>query len=244
MEVVGSDFWNAHCVAAACTKALGSNGIQIDLVTDPDEIAASLSGMRNAFISPWLDPACNDFTSDNYFWLVGSRDGEPLLVGGGRLDVVGNLGRAFIRNKFNLAYGPGTVCDVRLRVARELRGRVCYLGDLQSKAGSGLSRLNRQYYLGVANFISATHFRADSTYSFMRVLDVERGSADINGFDQRISKPVVWGNIPSSRSMEELIVFRDSINNTIYFQNLKRVLELRELKLSDDPQHPQLKAQA
>ena len=208
-----------------CSRALEANGISLHVTVDSNQISESIEEIGKGYLTPWLNPALNDFGSDNFFWLIAEKEGAPVIVGGGRLDPYGYDGAAVVRRMFKRLYGSGSIAEVSDEISASLRGSVCYLGDLHSKAGVGLSRANRRFYLGVAHYISAVHFNADATFSFMRSVDVLRGSADINGFDQRIMRPYQWHEVPENRSNEEVLVYRMSERNRQYFQSLRRELE-------------------
>ena len=244
MEVNTPDFWIAHMAALECSKALASNGISLRVTVDAAEVATSVASIGKDYLTPWLDPSLNDFTEGNFFWLIAEKKEVPVIVGGGRLDRYGNDGAGTIRRLFERSHGPESIAYVSDAVSVGLRGTVCYLGDLHSKAGVGLSRANRRFYLGVAHYIASVHFRADATYSFMRTSDVMRGSADINGFDQRISEPYGWVEPPSKRSNDEVLVYRRAENNAMYFNALRRELAAYEEGSVVDPAQSGLRAQA
>ncbi|MBU3035955.1 hypothetical protein [Tritonibacter mobilis] len=221
-------YWAASQAAVRCQNALNEQGISIAVTIDPKEVAESVAAIGKPYLTPVLDPERNDFNEANFFWLIASRDEVPVIVGGGRLDELAcNVGTHMAQG-LNRAYGSGTVSSINPEVDAQLSGRVCYLGDLFSKSGKGLARSSRKCFLGIANFISAVHFRADCTYSFMRVSDVMRGSADVNGFDRRIYDPLTWGVVPDARNATELIVYRNSTSDLDYFNHITRELEQRE----------------
>jgi len=220
-------YWAAHLAAAECQTALAKQGLKVAVTVDPGKIRDSVDKVGKPYLTPILDPAQNDFSESNYFWMIASREGEPVIVGGGRLDHMAQGASAHIARGLNRAYGAGTIIDVSSDVSKHLQGRVCYLGDLYSKSVKGLSRNNVRHFLGVANFIAATQFQADYTYSFMRRADVMRGSADVNGFDRRIYKPVQWGSVPTARCDSEIIAYRSATSDEQYFDGIMQELAPR-----------------
>lgn len=223
-------YWAAHQAAFECQRALCEKGISLSVTVDIDEIRESVERIGKPYLTPWLDPKLNDFTPANYFWLIASRNENPVIVGGGRLDDVGQNAGGHMSRAFARGYGPDAVLSVNAELSRHLAGRLCYLGDLFSKSGAGLSRVHRRNYLGVANYIASQHFKADHTYSFMRATDVLRGSADLNGLDRRLYDPVRWGAVPDGRDESEIIVYRKAKDDPSYFDRLKRELVPRELE--------------
>lgn len=214
------DYWAAHLAACECQRALSEKGLSLRVTVDADEVFGSVEEIGKPYLTPWLDPKKNDFTASNFFWLIASREGEPIIVGGGRLDLVGDNAGGHMSRAFARGYGAGAVLGVNPEISTRLGGRLCYLGDLFSKAGAGLSRVHRRNYLVVANYIASQHFKADCTYSFMRVADVLRGSADLNGFDRRLYNPVQWGEVPEGRHESEIIVYRNAGGDRAYFESL------------------------
>jgi hypothetical protein len=75
-------------------------------------------------------------------------------------------------------------------------------------------------FLGIANYLSAVHFRADAVYSFIREADVKRGSADANGFDRRAWSALRWENPPLPRTNSEVLVYRLKETDDDYFQTI------------------------
>lgn len=236
--------WLAHRAAADCETALSERGISICVTVNKLEVLESVSGIGKDYLTPWLDPRLNDFTEENFFWLIASRGDEPVIVGGGRCDYAGHRSDELLLRMFQRGYGAPSVRKVESEVARKMTGRLCYLGDLKSKPKSGLSQLHRRLFVAIANYISASHFRADCTYSFMRSLDVRRGSADTNGFDSRIYKPVQWGDLPDSRCLTEAIVYRNASGNSSYFKSIRQELASHGQGSIADPGDPQPIARA
>jgi hypothetical protein len=225
-------YWTAHEAASECQKALGVQGIDVRVTIDADEVLDSVEKVGKPYLTPMLDPRRNDFTEANYFWLMAYKGADPIMVGGGRLDDLGLRSPQIIASGIDRAYGQGTVATANPEIASGLNGRVCYLGDLYSRSAKGLSRKNVKYFLGIANYISAAHFKADCTYSFMRSADVKRGSADTNGFDRRIYQPIEWANLPAARCRSEIIVFRAASSDVAYFNEIRKELAQRERELN------------
>ncbi|MFV1573723.1 hypothetical protein VXL47_12285 [Phaeobacter sp. JH20_30] len=221
------DYWSALTAASESRRSLASKGISLRVTVNDAEVHETVEKIGKSYLTPWLDPVKNDFTPDNYFWLIASREEAPVIVGGGRLDVVGNDAAGHLHRAFSRGYGPDAVAAVNPEVSARLRGRLCYLGDLFSRSGAGLSQTHRRSFLVVANYIASQHFKADCTYSFMRMHDVKRGSADINGLDKRVYHPLHWGVIPQARDESEIIVYREARDDQSYFDIFTQELEPR-----------------
>lgn len=213
-----------------CSEILSRQGIEIEAVTDVDTVHRSVEEIGKPYLTPWLNPATNDFTPENYFWLIGRQEGTAVLVGGARLDIVqSNASGAFLR-MFRRAYGPDAVLGVSSECDK-LCGRLVYFGDLQSRTANGLSRKLVRYFLGLAHAMAVAHFRADVVYSFIRKADGLRGSADINGFDGMIRSPLLWGEQPPGRNTTERLYFRGPQMHRPYFEEL---LKDAKLELADN----------
>lgn len=221
------DYWAALKAASECQRTLAEKGIALRVTVDETEVLNSVEKIGKPYLTPWLDPRLNDFTPDNFFWLIAERDGQPLIVGGGRLDVVGGDAAGHMLRAFTRGYGAGAVLAVSPEVSARLSGRLCYLGDLNSKSGEGLGGPHRRCFVGVANYIASQHFRADCTYSFMRMRDVTRGSADLNGLDRRVYNPLRWDLVPQGRDESEIVVYREAHDDCGYFGSLMQELGQR-----------------
>lgn len=224
------NYWAAHLAASESQRTLSDKGFTLRVTVDADEVCDSVEKIGKPYLTPWLDPKKNDFTADNFFWLIAFREGLPVIVGGGRLDVVGDNASGHMSRAFTRGYGVGAVLEVSPEISAKLGGRLCYLGDLFSKAGAGLSRTHRRNYLVIANYIASQHFKADFTYSFMRKADVMRGSADLNGLDRRLYNAVQWGEPPEGRHESEIIVYRESRDDREYFAGAMQELAPREVE--------------
>lgn len=220
--MISPTYWSAHSASIHCLAALAEKGLTVRPTTDSQEIRETVKGVGKSYLTPMLDPALNDFTEDCFFWLVAYLEDKPAIVGGGRLDVIPSRGDSFLKSQLVRGYGENSISSIRPDVSKVLQGRVCYLGDLYSRAGLGLSQNNRKMFLGVANYIASVHFRADLTYSLMRQRDIYRGSADVNGFDGRLKDPVEWGDAPEGRGDREVLVFRRKASDRDYFESLKQ----------------------
>lgn len=231
-------YWIALRAMNESLRKLAEVGVEVEVTSDADMIARSVHEVRKDYISPLLDPQKNDFTDQNYFWIIAKKEGVPVAVGGGRLDCVADQLDQQLLSAFKRGYGENTLLSVSNSVIRELKGRVCYLGDLYIPNGRGLMKSVRPHFLVIANYISSQHFHADVTYSFMRQSDVFRGGADINGFTCRIQTPVVWGKLPSSRCNSELIVYRPKFEDCSYFRSFMPELERREAISTVNPSGP------
>lgn len=203
---------------------LEKKGLALELVPDLDRVSELVKQSGKTYLTPVLDPLQNDFVSQNCFWLVAKRDDVPVLLGGARIDDLGAESPEFILRQFERGYGKGVVSKVDERVRSQVKGRAAYFGDLFSSAASGLGRKNVRFFVAVANYLAVAHYRADCVYSFMRGVDVLRGSADTNGFTQRNLDPLTWARKPVGRGDGEQLVYRDASENAAYFEAVRREL--------------------
>ncbi len=216
--------WQAFQAAILCQSVLSDAGLAVNMVQDPDEIASAVKDAGKSYLTPWLDPAVNDFTEGNHFWLVAADANGVAMVGGARIDDFGMQPGRAMQSMFRRGYGDGAVLKVSSECDRELRGRVAYFGDLHSRSTSSLGRTRVRCFCGLANFIAVSMFKCETVYSFIRRKDISRGSADVNGFNRKISQPLEWGWLPEARSKSECIAFRKSDSHDEYFNDL--ILEL------------------
>jgi len=221
------NYWSAFEASRFSADYLEQQGMTLRTVVDFDEIPEVVGLSGKSYLTPILDPRQNDFSAENSFWLIAEKDGVPVIVGGARVDDVGGNGGAFVKRLFNRTYGEGTITAVDARVGDQIRGRAAYFGDLFSSAAGRLGRRNVRYFLAVANYIAVTHYQVDCVYSFMRGADVQRGSADVNGFMGRNLAPLEWGVKPQGRGDAEQLVYRQSDDHVDYFEAVKLELACR-----------------
>lgn len=231
--------WAAFEASSACHRTLSDSGIELDVVRDFQTIPALLSEIGKEYITPFLDPHLNSFTSGGCFWLAARKEGRLVMLGGARVDDLGAEAPQFIANTFNRGYRDGCCLSVCGEVARQISGRVAYFGDLMSIGSHSLGRRNVRCFTGIANYLAVSHYGADCVFSFMRSKDVRRGSADVNGFTGRILSPIQWAERPSPDWMDEQIVYRGRDDHAPYFEALRRELVYRQVARMDDHFAPQ-----
>ena len=236
--------WNAFQAACLCQAKLKALGLSVDVTVDVDRVLGSVKAVGKPYLTPWLDPRHNDFSASNYFWIIASNDDGPQIVGGGRLDIYDGDAASGIHRQFVRGYGADAVIGVNPAFNQVLNGRITYLGDLYSRAAGGLGRRSIRYFLGVANYISAVSFDADVTFSFMRKADVQRGSADVNGFSRRMYEPLMWGTVPVGLDETGVLVYRNGQEDSSYFREVTQELERTELQSVSPPDHLQPANQA
>lgn len=227
--------WDAFETACMCRSKLRAAGLTLSVVQGAAAVHRVVGEIEKPYLTPWLDPARNDFTPKNHFWLVASSARGPEIVGGARLDDMGDAADAAVLSMFQRGYGAGSVLSVSGDVARMLRGRAVYFGDLHSRSSRGMGRRNVRWFLGVANYLSLALFRHDVVYSFIRQADILRGSADVNGFAARIANPVEWGEVPAHRDLSEVIALRRRCGDAAYFEAIKQELGGSRSEQAADP---------
>lgn len=232
LSLGGQIMWKAFVAASMCRARLEASGLSLDVTADPEQISQSIAESGKTYTTPWLDPKFNDFGDDNFFWLIGRKGGTAKIVGGGRVDVFHGDAASRINRMFNRGYGPGTTRGANPACSQALNGRVAYLGDLHSSSARGLARTTVSDFLGVAHFICASQFHADVVYSFFSRKDARRGSADVNGFTDKIIDPLMWGDVPAELDASGVLAYRPREKNAAYFGEI-----IRELGHTEAQQH-------
>ncbi|MDO6523242.1 hypothetical protein Q4578_16720 [Shimia thalassica] len=175
--------WDMSKIAVEAERALG---LSIRQEFDLDAIPRILSDMGKEYVSPILDPSKNDFTPSNCFWLVAEDDGKPVMVGGVRLDDLGQLDvKKFWARMLARTFGEEPAAQYLPFPPDVLTGRIAYFGDLFSIAGNGLTRAGRErlrLFTTVGHYLTQLEFRPNATYSFIQDRDIARGTPALYGF--------------------------------------------------------------
>ncbi|MEP4708715.1 hypothetical protein [Pseudophaeobacter sp.] len=198
--------WEMSQVAHMCERALG---MTVRQVTDPDEVKEILARMEKGFLSPVLDPAKNDFTPANSFWLVGERGGEPVLAGGVRLDDLRHLDvRSYWGRMLERTFEQAPVPHRATFPSDLLFGKVAYFGDLLSRGSAGLGKGGRdklRLFTGIGHYLTQAEFSPDVTYCFLRDQDVMRGTHNVYGFMEICPFMYRWDSDPYPSGFPEWI---------------------------------------
>lgn len=198
--------------AALCLKRLSDQGIEITQVGGSTSILKDAEVLGKPYFTKQLNPAFNDFTHANSFWLKAThradQDAEPKLIGmaGARCDQLtkGEFIPAFEQQMRRL-YGPkrDTVLASALYPPpfHEMQGSVTYLGDLYfAKGFRGSENINIRAFVMFLYSVAATEWGFDWLYLFVN----ER-----HAMDGHLSKyllagahfaPIMWDGGPQERN--------------------------------------------
>lgn len=220
--------WEAFEAASSSRFRLKERDLSVRVATQTDDVMKSIAQVGKTYISPWLDPRLNDFGPRNFFWLIAFDADGAKIVGGGRRDEYEDDAAPRIAAMFNRGFGEGTVIAANPQCNHALSGVVAYLGDLHSVGTTSLGRNAVREFLVIANYLCTCQFNADVTYSFFSGKDVRRGSADVNGFTDRIVDPLHWGNTPDQLSSDGVLAYRPRNKNAAYFLGARQELDGNE----------------
>ena len=73
---------------AACHQFLQQKGIEVSIVHNLGEVQSITGRSAKPYLTPLVSPEFNDLTQANSLWLTGIKDGNPVMLGGARLEVV------------------------------------------------------------------------------------------------------------------------------------------------------------
>ncbi|WP_238368259.1 hypothetical protein [Mesobacterium pallidum] len=191
--------------------SLKSRGIDVREVVDFGEVSEIVRRAGKPYLTPFSSPDFNDFTSENVLWLVGEREGEPAFIGCARLEAIGAEHiESWWSRVFGRAYAPGQtpiLNNVRPNVARELRGRIVYFGDLYVAPKMRGSREALRTFVALGHIAVSLKWDPDWTYCFLRERDILRGAAAIYGFTRNFGRPFDWlRDPPAPRQASERLV--------------------------------------
>ncbi|MBY6055406.1 hypothetical protein [Leisingera daeponensis] len=172
-------------IAIRCEQELG---LKVRQVFDLQEVAEILKGLEKGYLSPILDPAKNDFTPANSFWLVAENETGPVMAGGVRCDDLRDVDvKTYWNNHLVRTFGIEPRQNGLSFPIDVLQGRVAYFGDLKSTNAIGLSKAGRsklRFFTAIGHYLTCQEFRPDVTYCFIQEADAMRGTPSNYGFLQ------------------------------------------------------------
>lgn len=217
-------YWEMSQVAHQCERELG---LTVRQVTDPSEVRRILGVMDKGFLSPVLDPDKNDFTPANSFWLVGERDGEPVLAGGVRVDDLRSVDvRSYWERMLTRTFGQKPLPGQAGFPDDVISGKVAYFGDLLSRNNMGLGRSGRdklRLFTGIGHYLTQAEFSPDVTYCFVRDQDVMRGTPSVYGFLEVCPFLYEWENDPYPSGYPEWIACTRKAQFPQLLESLRRL---------------------
>lgn len=193
--------------AAQCMHGLRGAGIDVREVRDRNEIQVAISEIGKDYVTPMLSPGRNAFTDDG-FWLIGYRDGRPVMAGGARSErLAGRDASDYLTHLCHASYGADWSGSVSLLpvVNEKLHGDLAYFGDLYVSNTFRGGRSALRFFTALGHILVAEKWSPNFTYCFIRERDVIRGAHILYGFTDTIQRPISWTNPPAPRSNSEWI---------------------------------------
>lgn len=194
-------------VLARCSDYLASQGITVMALDNFERVSELLAEAGKPYLTPFSSPIHNDLTEGNALWLIGLRDGRPVMMGCARLEDIGREPiESYWRRAFARAYagqGAGSLHSVNPEITKWVSGRLVYFGDLFIEQGTRGMRSNLRCFTAVGHMAVSLKWDPDYTYAFIRERDLLRGSGHAYGFNWFVPDPFVWPNPPHPRSPTE-----------------------------------------
>ena len=178
-------------VAVKCLLELEAMGVRVDVISDPSKVANAISSLKSSTGAAYDDKRLL-LTQTNTFWIVASREDQPVLAFGVRVDDLGQEdAQSFLSRSIEVIFGV-KVSGVSHSIFQGKKwGRAAYFGGFQSTLAKGLSRDGSkvmQLLAGYAHHCAFVDLRSDVNYSFHRMSHGGRGLP--YGFNH--VDPFVW----------------------------------------------------
>lgn len=223
-------------VLSACHEHLAEQGIVVREFTDYGKLMSVIDKSSKDYLVPFLSDHHNDFHSSNALWIVGEADGAPVMLGGARLEELGEERLAsYWPRLFRRHYGESrkdVITDVNDLLNEQMTGRLVYFGDLRNEpAYAGPKRTNIRAFTMIGHLLTQLRWKQDHTYAFIRRRDVGLGAAMYYGFNFSVPRPFRWIEEPFPRSKTEQCAFTSKAfleNNALdLIEDLEAVHEKR-----------------
>ncbi len=197
-------------VASHHLGCLRERGIEISMSFDFGKIHSYAASLEKNYLTPKMDPALNDFTENNGFWILISKDGKLIGSVAARFD---DIGRESISDFWQRSYGrhqPETLGKafsvVDSTIANQMSGKIACIGELFiDKSARGSLRV-LEHVTMIAHLNIALKWQPQYTYAFMWNDHVERGAAVRYGFTHLQQSVRRWKVPPSNRKNDEWLV--------------------------------------
>lgn len=184
-----------------------SVGIRVEQLEDFSKVKSLVSITQKNYLTPLASPEKNDLTHGNCIWLIGWYESEPVILGGARLeDLQGEPVTSFWPRSLGRLYGrdpQALISAISEEVAKRLRGRLAYFGDLHVAKNNRGSLANLRAFTTIGHLAVSLQWNPDHTYAFVREDDVMRGAAARYGFCDMYVRPITWVDPPPPRSDSE-----------------------------------------
>lgn len=194
-------------IIGKCEAHLAQKGIRVEQVEDFDRIPYLMKQSKKTYLTPIVSPLNNCLTQGNCIWLVGWLGDQPAMIGGARLEDLGDetvasfwprsLGRLYNRPQAEL------IENVSNDISHRLSGKLAYYGDLHVMPGMRGMLSNLRSFITIGHLAVSLKWNPDHIYAFLRENDVMRGAAARYGFLDVFPRPMAWKNPPEPRSSNE-----------------------------------------
>lgn len=198
-------------IIGRCDQYLAQQGIEVAELVDYSRVHEIAAAASKGYLTPLMSPAHHDLTVGNSVWLVAWRGGDPVMLGGARLEDLGGesissfwprcLERLYNRPKGEL------IESVSEDAASVLCGRLAYFGDLHVAPSFRGNLQSVRAFVAIGHLAVSLKWDPDFTYAFVRERDALRGASLRYGFMDAIPAPMSWRDPPSPRCSSEWCVF-------------------------------------
>ncbi len=197
--------------ARRCLDALEVKGLSVEAVTGSQDILRVLEDLGKPYLTPAMSPRFNDFTSQNCFWLVLSRQEERVAAVAARLVELGEMAiDEYWRRSMRRYYGEGQRPQIGIVsgiASGVIRGSVVYFGDLIVKKADRGSRMTLHVMAVLAQALAHAKWRADWHYAFISDRDLRRTGQLVYGFYRMDPYAQEWLDPPPTRGSHECCIY-------------------------------------
>ncbi|UWR74097.1 hypothetical protein [Phaeobacter inhibens] len=197
-------------LAHICLRELEGAGLELIAVPNITEFQTRMARIGKAENHPMLSPDWHDFTSIEAFGIVFRIDGDD--VGGVAARFI-DIGDDSLARHWSATYsrlynsGAGSpVTSFSNAAAREISGKIVYLGELFLNTANRKGRVNWRLVFHYLFSLAHLKWRPAWTYGFVRQADVLSGKASRYGFTRQHIGPQEWAVQVPSRSSSEYLV--------------------------------------
>ena len=194
--------------AAVLIHRIEASGVDVSEISREIEIAKALEQMDKASITPKLEQARNDFTTENSFWLFLSDDDGSFAAVSARLDAIGREPIAeYWQRTYARYYGYSRpFSHIEESEVSFLAGRLVYVGEFHV---ARRMRGNLDMVADLAalvQILSVIKWEPDFVYAFVRDEQAQRGLIARYGFQRQVMCPRTWATEPPGRFSSEWLV--------------------------------------
>lgn len=197
---------------SAYLSQLSRAGLQVEMFTDFEDIPQTAAQTGRHFQMPGFAIDRADHTSNSAFWLF-LKDGDTYI--GGAASLLQDLGREtlaeyLLRTSRHQFPGPtgGGVEHVAEPLARDVRGRLAYIGELSFAPGHRGKRAERlSPFMRLFQVLAIQKWDVDWIYAFIPDRHMQARLDLVYGFSRAIPRAQTWRQPePEVRSSSEWFV--------------------------------------